>query len=204
MLHVWTETLVCCRAVSAPRLPPQSESWQSPVCCYDFSPLTVLVRLLLFLSSVSFCAYFDWLSRLFQFATWQYTDVHQLSVQKWLFNNTVVLFPPKSTQGPVGHYRAITSEILVWTSGRKLMCWCDERFSLWVVQKEQVREDQSQISSCEFRLLLFVAHWAGNGSVFELHGAFVENSTKELQQRCLWLILKYKRQVKIMMNAPIN
>lgn len=55
-------------------------------------PLTVLARLLLFLSSDSFCAYFDWLSWLFQFATWQYTDVHQLSVQKWLFNNTVVLF----------------------------------------------------------------------------------------------------------------
>lgn len=80
------------------------------------------------------CAHFDWLSWLFQFATWQYTDVHKLSIQKWLFNNTV-LFPPECAQRPVGHYRAITSEILRWTSGRELMCWCDERFSLWVVQK---------------------------------------------------------------------
>lgn len=38
------------------------------------------------------CARSDRLSWLFQFATWQYTDVHKLSVQKWLFNNTVLPF----------------------------------------------------------------------------------------------------------------
>lgn len=55
------------------------------------------------------------------------TDVHKLSVKEWLFNN--IAFKAYA-QGPVGHYRAITSEILVWTSGGKLMCCCDERFSL--------------------------------------------------------------------------
>lgn len=33
-------------------------------------------------------------------------------------------------QGAAGRYRAISSEILVWTSGGKLMCYCDERFSV--------------------------------------------------------------------------
>lgn len=35
---------------------------------------------------------------------------------------------PVPKEGPVGHYRAISSEIPVWTSGGKLMCYCDERF----------------------------------------------------------------------------
>lgn len=50
------------------------------------------------------------------------TVVQELSV-KWLFNNTAP-FQPKDT---VDHYRAITSEILVWTSEGKLMCYCDEK-----------------------------------------------------------------------------
>lgn len=66
-------------------------------------------------------------------------DVHKLSVKKWLFNN--IAFTAYA-QKPVGHYRAITSEILVWTSGGKLMCYCDERFSLWGLQQELKRRDR--------------------------------------------------------------
>lgn len=55
------------------------------------------------------------------------TDAHKLSVKKRLFNNIAFT---ADAQGPVGHYRAITSEILVRTSGGKLMCCCDESFSL--------------------------------------------------------------------------
>lgn len=54
------------------------------------------------------------------------TDLHKLSVKRWLSDNMV---PTADSQGPAGHYRAITSEILVWTCGGKLMCCCDER--LW-------------------------------------------------------------------------
>lgn len=67
------------------------------------------------------------------------TGVHELSVKKWLFNN--VAFTAEA-QGPVAHYRAITSEILVWTSGGKLMCCFDERFSLWGLQRELNRGDK--------------------------------------------------------------
>lgn len=58
-----------------------------------------------------------------------------VSRERWPFDNTVsfffFLFHPQSPvpkEGPVGHYRAISSEIPVWTSGGKLMCYCDERF----------------------------------------------------------------------------
>lgn len=51
-----------------------------------------------------------------------------------MFNN--IAFKAHA-QGPVGHYRAITSEILVWTSGGKLMCCCDERFSLSGLQQAE-------------------------------------------------------------------
>lgn len=79
----------------------------------------------------------DWLRGRFQFAAWQFlqTSMNCQSRSKcsiiWTF-----FFSPACAQGPVGHYRDITSEILVQTSGGKLMCWCDERFSLWVWQQE--------------------------------------------------------------------
>lgn len=55
-------------------------------------------------------AHFDGLSWLFQFTTWQYTDVHKLSIQKWLFNNTVVLFFLRSVLEDLW---AITQSLLV-------------------------------------------------------------------------------------------
>lgn len=57
---------------------------------------------------------------------------------RWSGDRSIIqslFFHPQSPvpkEGPVGHYRVINSEILVWTSGGKLMCYCDERFFLSV------------------------------------------------------------------------
>lgn len=135
------------RALFAPRQlqhqhAPDSESWQSPVCWTDSGLLTCLARHLLSLSSASFFAGLCsiWLiERTVPVCRLAIsTDVHALSVKKWPFNNTASF--PACAQGPVGHYRAITSEILVWTSGGKLMCYCDERFSLWALKQEPEQE----------------------------------------------------------------
>lgn len=75
------------------------------------------------------------------------TDVHKLSVKKWLFNN--IAFKAYA-QGPVGHYRAITSEIFVWTSGGKLMCCCDERFSL---REAAARAGQDRLDQLQIKLV---------------------------------------------------
>lgn len=63
-------------------------------------------------------------------------DVQKLSVKRRLFNN--IAFKVRA-RGPGGHYRAITSESLVWTSGGKLMCCCDESVSLIGPQWERDR-----------------------------------------------------------------
>lgn len=124
---------------------PDSASWQSRVCGADSGLLTPLP---LAHSSASFLAALCsiWLiERTLAVAAWQFLHiVHKLSVKKWLFNNIAFT---AAAQGPVGHYRAITSEILVWTSGGKLMCYCDERCSLWGVaaRAQQGREDQLQM-----------------------------------------------------------
>lgn len=123
---------------------------KSPVCWADSGLLTCLARHLLSLSSASFSAALRsiWLiERTVPVCHLAIsTVVHKLSVKR-LFNN-IASHQPKDT---VDHYRAITSEILVWTSGGKLMCYCDERFSLRALQQEpeQERPDQLQISSCE-------------------------------------------------------
>lgn len=98
----------------------------------------VLGRRLFSLSSLSFSCSI-WLIEQTSCRPAISTDVHKLSVTKWLFDN--IAFTAYA-QGPVGHYRAITSEILVWTSGGKLMCYCDERFSLWGLQQEPIRGDR--------------------------------------------------------------
>lgn len=127
-----------------------SESWQSPVCWTDFGLLTCLARHLLSLSSASFSAVLRsiWLiERTVPVCHLAISTVVQELSVKWLFNN-IAPFQPKDT---VDHYRAITSEILVWTRGGKLMCYCDERLSLRALQQEpeKERQDQLQISSCE-------------------------------------------------------
>lgn len=152
--RVSTEALVCCGAASAPGLPPQGERWQSPVCCHHSSPLTFLERHLLFLSSVSFLAGLHslWLTELtfslppgnIQTCT-NCPSRSDYSIVQFLFLRRLL----KDLRAVIG---AITSEILGWTSERKLTCWCNEGFLPWVVQKEHVRENRSQISNCEFSL----------------------------------------------------
>lgn len=129
---------------------PDSESWQSPVCWTDSGPLDMSRRLrqAFTFSFISFILgglafnLTDWANRSSCRLAIS-TDAQKLSVKKGLFNNIAVT---AYAQGPVGHYRTITSEILVWTSGGKLMCYSDERFSLWGLQQELNRGGEDRIN----------------------------------------------------------